>query len=98
MNELNIGETVLVIADVPTFTCHTGRIVSIAEPFVRDEAMKNKALREMPLYRVRLDDGRSFRFRGRDLLVKQSRLEPRVREAAEVKSTSECSNQHSNER
>jgi hypothetical protein len=29
--------------------------------------MKEAWLLELPLYRVRLDDGRSFRFRGRDL-------------------------------
>lgn len=70
MEGLNVGETVLVTAAIPAFSSLKGRIVSIAEPFVGNEDMRKDALREMPLYRVRLEDGRTFRFRGRDLAVK----------------------------
>jgi hypothetical protein len=63
---LTIGERVRVIAGIPSFWRHVGRIVNIVEPFV-GETMKEACLLELPLYRVRLDDGRSFRFRGRDL-------------------------------
>jgi hypothetical protein len=66
MKGLTIGERVRVTSGVPSFTQHNGRITQIVEPFVREQ-MKEKALLELPLYSVRLDDGRNFRFRGRDL-------------------------------
>ena len=66
MKTLNIGERVRVTAGIPSFWRHVGRIVQIVEPFVR-ESMKEACLLELPLYRVRLDNGRSFRFRGHDL-------------------------------
>ena len=66
MKALTIGERVRVTAGIPSFWRHAGRIVQIVEPFV-GESMKEACLLELPLYRVRLDDGRSFRFRGRDL-------------------------------
>ncbi len=66
MKTLTVGKRVRVTSGVPSFWHHVGRIVQIVEPFV-SEQMKEKALLEMPLYAVRLEDGRSFRFRGRDL-------------------------------
>jgi len=67
MNRLRIGQRVYIKAGIPAFWHCTGGIVDIAEPFVRDRDMKATALFELRLYSVRLDDGRSFRFRGRDL-------------------------------
>ena len=67
MKSLRVGQRVCVNAGIPAFWHCTGGIVDIAEPFVRDIATKASALFELRLYSVRLDDGRSFRFRGRDL-------------------------------
>ena len=66
MNSLTIGERVRITSGIASFWHHVGRIVQIVEPFVVAN-MKERALLEMPLYFVRLEDGRSFRFRGRDL-------------------------------
>ena len=66
MKRLTIGERVRVTAGIPSFWRHIGRVVQVVEPF-GSESMKETCLLEMPLYLVRLDDGRSFRFRGRDL-------------------------------
>ncbi len=66
MKPLTIGKRVLITAGIPAFWNRPGRIVQILEPSVREEA-KLDSLYEMPLYYVRLDDGRRFRFRGRDL-------------------------------
>jgi hypothetical protein len=67
MKTLTIGERVCINAGIPAFWRCMGRIVDIIEPFVKDEAMKARALFEMRLYSVQLEDGRKFRFRGRDL-------------------------------
>ena len=67
MKSLTIGEQVCITAGIPAFWHCTGRIVEIVQPFVSDEATKARALFEMRLYSVRLEDGRKFRFRGRDL-------------------------------
>jgi hypothetical protein len=64
---LNLGEIVCVIAGIPSFESRTGCIVHISEPAITITERKEEALLEMPLYSVRLDDGRRFRFRGRDL-------------------------------
>jgi hypothetical protein len=66
MKALGVGERVRVTSTIPSFWDHVGRIVQILEPFVVSQ-MKEKALLELPVYAVRLEDGRSFRFRGRDL-------------------------------
>ena len=66
MKPLSIGERVRIMSGIPSFWHHVGRIMQIIEPFVTAH-MKEKALLELPLYAVRLEDGRSFRFRGRDL-------------------------------
>jgi hypothetical protein len=67
MKSLRVGQRVCIKAGIPAFWHCTGGIVDIAEPFVRDIATKARALFELRLYSVRLDDGRSFRFRGQDL-------------------------------
>jgi hypothetical protein len=66
MKELTIGQRVRVASNVPSFSDNVGRVVKIIEPFVAAQ-MKDQALEELPLYSVRLEDGRSVRFRGRDL-------------------------------
>jgi len=66
MTPLTLGQRVRIISGIPSFWHHFGRIVQILEPFVT-ETMKDRAFFEMPLYSVRLEDGRNFRFRGRDL-------------------------------
>ena len=66
MKALAIGERVRVTSSLPSFWRHVGRVIQVVEPFVA-EHMKEQALLELPLYSVRLEDGRSFRFRGRDL-------------------------------
>jgi hypothetical protein len=67
MNNLKVGGSVRVTAGIPSFESCTGRIISIIEPVVTSADRKEEALMEMPLYCVRFDDGRRFRFRGRDL-------------------------------
>ena len=67
MAELNIGTRVEVIATLPGFHLQWGTITSVTEPFVADERSRQEALRELRLYQVRLDDGRNFRFRGKEL-------------------------------
>jgi hypothetical protein len=67
MKALTLGEPVRVTAGIPSFWHCIGRIIQIVEPFVSTEQTKAMALFEMPLYFVRLEDGRRFRFRGRDL-------------------------------
>ena len=67
MNNLKVGERVRVTAGIPSFESRTGRIIHIIEPGATNAGRKAEALLEMPLYSVRFDDGRSFRFRGRDL-------------------------------
>jgi len=67
MKTLTLGEPVRVTAGIPSFRHCMGRIIQIVEPFVSTDQAKARALFEMPLYFVRLEDGRRFRFRGRDL-------------------------------
>jgi hypothetical protein len=66
MKALAVGERVRVTSSIPSFWRQVGKIIQIVEPFVTQEN-KERVLREMPLYAVRLEDGRSFRFRGQDL-------------------------------
>jgi hypothetical protein len=66
MKVLTVGERVRVTSSIPSFWRQIGKIVQIVEPFVVEQN-KEQVLREMPLYSVRLEDGRSFRFRGQDL-------------------------------
>jgi hypothetical protein len=67
MTKLRIGGKVQIISAMPGFYLQTGIVAAITEPFVSDEKAKEEALRELRLYVVRLDDGRHFRFRGKDL-------------------------------
>jgi hypothetical protein len=66
MKALTVGERVRVTSSIPSFWRQVGKIVQIVEPFVAGQS-KEQVLQEMPLYSVRLEDGRRFRFRGRDL-------------------------------
>ena len=66
MNTLTIGERVRVTSGIPSFWRHVGRIVQILQPFAPGP-VKEEALLALPLYFVRLEDGRNFRFRGCDL-------------------------------
>ena len=72
MKTFTIGERVRITSTIPSFERRMGRIVQITEPFVSNEWMKAEALFEMPLYAVRLDDGRNRRFRVRDLELLKS--------------------------
>jgi hypothetical protein len=67
LNELKLGQPVRITSSVLSFEGRVGRIVQITKPYVATERMYTEALFELPLYRVRFDDGLSFRFRGRDL-------------------------------
>jgi hypothetical protein len=67
MYRFNVGEKVKVLSDIPGFHLQQGTIDGITKPFVADERSAEDAFREMRLYLVRLDDGRHFRFRGKEL-------------------------------
>ena len=66
MEPLKIGERVRVLSNIPSSLDHVGRIVQILEPFVASQ-LKEQAFLELPVYSVRLEDGRNLQFRGRDL-------------------------------
>ena len=68
MVKLHIGGKVQIISAIPGFHLQKGVVAAITEPFVSGEQAKEEALRELRLYVVRLDDGRHFRFRGKELL------------------------------
>ena len=65
---LRVGGKVQIISAIPGFHLQKGTVAEITEPYVAGEQAKEDALRELRLYVVRLDDGRHFRFRGKDLL------------------------------
>jgi len=65
--ELKLGQPVRVTSSMLSFEGRVGRIVQITEPYVATPRMYAEALLELPLYRVKFNDGSSFRFRGRDL-------------------------------
>jgi hypothetical protein len=67
MTRFKVGEKVRIVSAIPGFYQQQGTINSITEPFVSDERSREDALREMRLYEVRLDDGRRFRFRGKEM-------------------------------
>jgi len=67
LKELKLGQPVRIISSVLSFEGRIGRIVQITEPYVATQRMYTEALFELPLYRVKFNDGLSFRFRGRDL-------------------------------
>ncbi len=66
-----IGERVRIIAGIPAFQNQRGTVLKISEPVVAAKTVRVEALLEMPLHVVALDDGRHFRFRGRDLEPEQ---------------------------
>ena len=67
MTSLRLGERVRIAAGIPAFDGRVARVILISQPAAKTEPTRSEALREMPHYSVLLDDGRSFRFRGRDL-------------------------------
>jgi hypothetical protein len=67
MGRLHVGGKVQITSDIPGFHLQNGTIAEITQPFVSGERAKEEALRELRLYVVRLDDGRHFRFRGKEL-------------------------------
>jgi hypothetical protein len=67
MTPFKVGEKVRVVSEIPGFHMRHGTIDGITQPFVVDERSREDALRELRLYMVRLDDGRHFRFRGKEL-------------------------------
>jgi len=67
LTELKIGQPVRVTSSLLSFEGRVGQIVQITQPWVATQRMHTEALYELPLYRVKFNDGMSFRFRGRDL-------------------------------
>ena len=67
MTRLHIGGKVQVVSAIPGFHLQKGIVSAITEPFVTGDRAREEALRELRLYVVRLDDGRHFRFRGKEL-------------------------------
>jgi hypothetical protein len=67
MTRLHIGGKVQVVSAIPGFHLQKGTVSAITEPFVTGDGAREEALRELRLYVVRLDDGRHFRFRGKEL-------------------------------
>ena len=65
--ELQIGQSVRITSTALPFEGRVGRIVQITEPWVATKSMYTEALLQLPLYRVKFNDGMSFRFRGLDL-------------------------------
>jgi len=72
MTRLHIGGKVQVVSAIPGFHLQKGIVAAITEPFVAGDREKEEALRELRLYVVRLDDGRHFRFRGKELLADEA--------------------------
>ena len=66
MTKLRVGGRVQVTSAIPGFHLQKGVIASITMPFVTGE-QREEALRELRLYVVELEDGRHFRFRGKEL-------------------------------
>jgi hypothetical protein len=69
MSKLQVGIKVQITSSIPEFYRRKGTISGITKPFVADEQSREDALRELRLYDVRLDDGRHFRFRGKELVA-----------------------------
>jgi hypothetical protein len=67
MSRLHVGDKIQIVSAIPGFHLEKGTVAEITEPFVAGDQAKEEALRELRLYLVRLDDGRHFRFRGKDL-------------------------------
>ena len=67
MEHFCVGARVEILAMTPEFYRRRGTITAVTEPLVADERSRQEAFRELRLYNVRLDDGRKFRFRGKEL-------------------------------
>jgi hypothetical protein len=85
MSRLKVGAKVRIASAIPGFYMQRGTIDASTEPFVADQRSREAALQEMRLYAVRLDDGRHFRFRGRDLNLCDDSPAPRVLETVELR-------------
>jgi hypothetical protein len=72
MTRLRVGEKVQIVSAIPGFHLRKGIVAAITEPFVEGDRAREEALRELRLYVVRLDDGRHFRFRGKELLADEA--------------------------
>jgi hypothetical protein len=72
MTRLHIGGRVQVVSAIPGFHLQKGIVSAITEPFVSGEGAREEALRELRLYVVQLEDGRHFRFRGKELLPEEN--------------------------
>lgn len=72
MTRLHVGGKVQIVSAIPGFHLQRGIVAAITEPFVSGDQAKEEALRELRLYVVKLDDGRHFRFRGKELLPDES--------------------------
>jgi len=83
MARLQIGEKVQIISAIPGFHLQEGIVASITEPFVAGERAREEALLELRLYVVRLNDGRHFRFRGKELLIRGEKV-PVSRETSPI--------------
>jgi len=69
MTRLQVGGKVQIVSAIPGFHLQKGIVAAITEPFVAGDRAREEALRELRLYVVRLNDGRHFRFRGKELLA-----------------------------
>ena len=78
MTRLHVGGKVQIVSAIPGFHLQKGVVASITEPFVAGDRAREEALRELRLYVVRLDDGRHFRFRGKELLADENEIEHEV--------------------
>jgi hypothetical protein len=72
MTRLHVGGKVQIVSAIPGFHLRKGIVAAITEPFVSGDRAREEALRELRLYVVRLDDGRHFRFRGKELLADEN--------------------------
>lgn len=67
MTRFYVGEKVKIIGAIAGFNRQTGTVASIADPAPVYVRSREDALLELRLYRVLLDDGRRFQFRGKEL-------------------------------
>ena len=79
---LHVGGKVQIVSAIPGFHLQRGIVAAITEPFVAGDHAREEALRELRLYVVRLNDGRHFRFRGKELLPDEG--DDRTREVSRI--------------
>ena len=85
MTRLQVGGKVQIVSAIPGFHLQKGIVAAITEPFVAGDRAREEALRELRLYVVRLNDGRHFRFRGKELLADEG--DPRAHEPSRIHQT-----------